>query len=59
VKITASQTEQHTYNCKTGTHCQQFNIVHFNWTCVQCVRHSAELHTTTPLTDALVNKEFW
>ena len=57
--FTATQTEQNTNNCKTATHCQHFNTLHvINWTCVQCVRRSVELHTTTPLTDALVNTEF-
>jgi len=36
-----------------------FNTLHVNWTCVQCVRRSVELYTTTPLTDAMVNTEFW
>ena len=56
--FTASQTEQNTYYCKTATHCQHCNTLQVNWTSVQCVRRSVEIHTTTQ-TDALVNIEFW
>jgi len=41
------------------TRCQHFKTLHVNWTCVQCVRRSVELHTTTPFTIALATTEFW
>ena len=57
--FTASQTEQNTYNCKTAHIVNILILCTVSWTCVQCVRRSVELHTTTPLTDAVVNTEFW